>query len=67
VLAEHLLAEHPYERKVIRTHFEALSLRRNQRLQWEAEQAFAQVAKRMPVLVGPEVEKRPLSVYEGLT
>jgi hypothetical protein len=52
---------------VIRAHFEALSLRRDQRLQWEAEQAFAQVAKRMPVLVGPEVEKRPLSVYEGLT
>jgi hypothetical protein len=67
VLAEHALAEHAYERKVIRTHFEALSLRRDQRLQWEAEQAFAQVAKRMPVLVGPEVEKRPLSAYEGLT
>jgi hypothetical protein len=42
-------------------------LRRDQRLQWEAEQAFAQVAKRMPMVVGPEVEKRPLSVYEGLT
>jgi len=67
VLAEHPLAERPYERKVIRAHFEALSLRRDQRLQWEAEQAFAQVAKRMPMLAGPEVEKRPLSVYEGLT
>jgi hypothetical protein len=67
VLAEHPLAERAYERKVIRAYFEALSLRRDQRLQWEAEQAFAQVAKRMPVLVGPEVEKRPLSVYDGLT
>jgi len=67
VLAEHPLAEHAYERKVIRTHFEALSLRRDQRLQWEAEQAFAEVARRMPMLVGPEVEKRPLSAYEGLT
>jgi len=67
VLAEHPLAEHAYERKVIRAHFEALSRRRDQRLQWEAEQAFAQVARRMPVLVGPEVEKRSLSAYEGLT
>jgi hypothetical protein len=67
VLAEHPLAERPYERKVIRAHFEALSMRRDQRLQWEAEQAFAQVSRRMPVLAGPEVEKRPLSVYDGLT
>jgi len=67
VLAEHPLAERPYGRKVIRAHFEALSLRRDQRLQWEAEQAFAQVAKQRPVLLGPEVEKRPLSVYDGVT
>jgi hypothetical protein len=52
---------------VIRAHFEALSLRRDQRLQSEAEQAFAQAARRMPVVVGPEVAKRPLSAYEGLT
>jgi len=61
------LAERPYERKVIRSVFEALSLRRDQRLQWEAEQAFAQVAKRIPMLAGPEVEKRPLSIYDGVT
>ena len=67
VLAEHQLAERPYERKVIRAHFEALALRRDLRLQWEAEQAFAEVAKQRPVLVGPEVEKRPLSFYEGLS
>jgi hypothetical protein len=67
VLAEHPLAERTYERKVIRAHFEALSMRRDQRLQWAAQQAFAQVARRIPLVVGPEVEKRPLSVYEGLT
>lgn len=41
VLAEHALAERPYKRKVIRSHFDALSLRRDKRLQWKAEQALA--------------------------
>lgn len=66
VLATHELAERPYERKVIRAHFEGLAARRDRRLQMEVEQALAKVA-RLPLPVGPEVEKRPLWVYEGVT
>lgn len=65
VLAEHPLAAGPYQRQVIRSHFEGLAARRDHRLQWEAESALAQ-AGRMAVPLGPEVERRPLSVYEGL-
>jgi hypothetical protein len=65
VVAVHPLAEKPYQRQVIRSHFEALSTRRDLRLQLEVEEALAR-APRLPMPVGPEVEKRPLSVYEGL-
>jgi len=66
VLAEHPLAERPYERKVIRAHFESLAARRDQRLHREAQLAMARASAHLPVLQGPEVERRPLSVYEGL-
>jgi transposase len=66
VLAEHALAERPYERRVIPAHFEGLAARRDRRLREQAEEALAKVT-RLPLLVGPEVEKRSLSVYEGLS
>jgi transposase len=66
VLAEHPLAEQRYERKVIHAHFQALKARRDRRLQMEAEAAFARLPSRGPLLLGPEVEKRALSVYEEL-
>lgn len=65
VLAEHPLAECPYERRVIRAHFDGLAARRDRRLRQEAEAALTTLT-RLPLPVGPEVEKRPLSVYEGL-
>jgi len=66
VLAEHPLAERPYERKVIRAHFESMAARRDQRLHREAQLAMARASAHLPVLQGPEVQRRPLSVYEGL-
>lgn len=65
VVAVHPLADKPYQRQVIRSHFEALAMRRDLRLQLEVEEALAR-APRLPMPVGPEVEKRPLAVYEGL-
>jgi hypothetical protein len=65
VVADHPLAEKPYERQVIRAHFEGLAARRDRRLQQEAKESLAKVTK-LPLPIGPEVEKRPLSVYEGL-
>ncbi len=66
VLAEHPLAEQRYQRKVIHAHFQALKARRDRRLQMEAEAAFARLPSRGPLRLGPEVEKRALSVYEEL-
>jgi transposase len=66
VLAEHPLAEQRYERKVIHAHFQALKARRDRRLQVESEAAFARLPSRTSPLLGPEVEKRALSVYEEL-
>jgi len=66
VLAEHPLAERPYERKVIRAHFESMAARRDQRLHREAQLAMVRASAHLPVLQGPEVQRRPLSVYEGL-
>ncbi|SRR5258708_39328262 len=60
------LAERPYERKVIRAHFESLAARRDRRLHREAQLAIARTSAHLPVLQGPEVERRPLSFYEGL-
>lgn len=65
VLAEHSLAERPYQRQVVRAHFEGLAARRDRRLRLDAEEALAKVT-RLQLPSGPEVEKRPLSVYEGL-
>jgi hypothetical protein len=65
VVADHPLAARTYERRVIRAHFEGLSARRDRRLRQEAEESLAKVT-RLPLPIGPEVEKRPLSVYEGL-
>lgn len=65
VVAEHALAERPYQRRVIRAHFDGLAARRDRRLQMEVEQALARTAK-LPLPVGPEVEKRSLAVYEAL-
>lgn len=66
VLATHELAERPYEGKVIRAHFEGMAARRDRRLQMEVEIALAKVT-RLSLPVAPEVEKRPLWVYEGVT
>lgn len=65
VVAEHALAERPYERRVIRAHFDGLAARRDRRLHMEVEQALARATK-LPLPVGPEVEKRSLAVYEAL-
>jgi transposase len=69
VLARHELATRPYERKVVRAHFEGMKARLDQRLQWDAQQAIAKVTARLPALEmqGPEVQRRPLLVYEGLS
>jgi transposase len=66
VIAQHPLAERRCERKVIRAHFEALSARRDRRLQWEAQHALAALTGRRPLVIGPEVEKRSLAVYDEL-
>ncbi len=67
-LAEHPLATRRCERRVIREHFQGLAARRDRRLHWEAAQALARAAAGAPrpVLIGPEVEKRSLAVYEQL-
>jgi transposase len=65
LVADHALAERPYERRVIRAHFQELAARRDRRLRQDAEQALAKVTE-LPFLDGPVVEKRPLSAYEGL-
>ena len=65
VLAEHLLAEKPYERKVIRAHFDGLAARRDRRLQMEVKEALSKLT-RAPLPGGPEVERRSLAVYEAL-
>lgn len=65
VIAEHPLADRPYQRQVIRAHFDGLAARRDRRLRMEAEAALAGV-DRLPLPVGPEVERRSLAVYEGL-
>lgn len=65
VVADHPLAERPYERKVIRAHFAGLAARRDRKLRQEAEAAMARMT-RLPRAAAPEVEKRALSVYEGL-
>ena len=65
VVAEHALAERPYQRQVIRAHFDRLAARRDRRLQMEVEEALATVS-RAPLPVGPAVEKRSLAVYEAL-
>ena len=59
------LAERPYERRVIRAHFNDLAARRDRRLQMEVEQALARATK-LALPVGPEVEKRSLAVNEAL-
>lgn len=66
VLAVHPLAEQPYQRLVNRDHFGALARRRDLRLQMEVDHALAR-APRLPLPVGPEVQKRSLSIYEGLS
>lgn len=65
VLAEHPLADRPYRRQVIRGHFAGLAASRDRRLQWEAQRALEQ-AEVATVALGPEVERRALSAYEGL-
>ena len=65
VVAEHALAERPYQRQIIRAHFAGLAARRDRRLQLEVEEALAKTS-RAPLPPGPEVEKRPLAVYEAL-
>ncbi len=65
VLARHPLADRPYQRLVDPEHFRNLKARRDRRLQMQAEEAFA-LTLRQPLPVGPEVERRPLSVYEAL-
>ena len=65
VVAEHALAERPYERRVIRAHFDGLAARRDRRHQMEVDQALARATK-LALPVGPEVEKRSLAVYEAL-
>ena len=65
VIADHALADRPYQRLVIHAHFQGLAARRDRRLCMEAEEALARTT-RLPLLVGPEVEKRPRSVYEAL-
>ena len=69
VLATHQLAERPYQRKVVPAHFEGLKARLDQRLQWEAQQAITTATTRLPLIQtqGPEVERRPLTVYEGMS
>ena len=69
VLATHQLADRPYQRKVVPAHFAGMKARLDQRLQWEAQQAIANTAAGLPVLQlqGPEVQRRPLAVYEGLS
>jgi transposase len=64
-VADHPLAERPYQRQITRSHFQGLAARRDRRLHQEAEDAIAKVTK-LPLLDGPVVEKRPLSVYENL-
>ncbi len=65
VIADHALADKPYQRLVIHAHVQGLAARRDRRLQMEAEEALARPT-RLPLPVGPEVEKRQLSVYEAL-
>jgi len=69
IIAQHPLAERAYQRKVVRAHFEGLKARRDELLQWEAQQAIAKASSRLAVLAvrGPEVQRRPLSAYEGLS
>ncbi len=67
VLAEHPLAERPYRRQVIQSHFQGLAARRDRRLQWEAEQALARSEASLSRLWSPEVERRSLAAYEGLS
>lgn len=66
VIAVHQLAERPYQRRVIHAHFQDLKARRDRRLHQEAEEVFSRLLQERPVLAGPEVEKRSLSVYEEL-
>ncbi len=65
VIADHALADKPYQRLVVHAHFQGLAARRDRRLCMEAEEALARTT-RLPLPLGPEVEKRPLSVYEAL-
>ena len=69
IIAQHPLAERAYQRKVVRAHFEGLKARRDELLQWEAQQAIAKASNRLAVLAvrGPEVQRRPLAAYEGLS
>jgi transposase len=68
IIAQHPLAERPYQRQVVRAHFHGLKARRDELLQWEAQQAIAKASTRLAVLQvrGPEVQRRPLTAYEGL-
>lgn len=66
VLATHRLADRPFQRLVNREHFRALAMRRDLRLQFEVDEALSR-APRLPLPVGPEVEKRSLAVYEALS
>ena len=54
---------------MVPAHFEGLKARLDQRLQWEAQQAITNATTRLPLIQtqGPEVERRPLTVYEGMS
>jgi transposase len=67
IVATHPLAQKPRQRVVNPDHFRNLAAGRDRRLQWEMEQALAQSKARFPALSGPQVEKRPLSIYEELS
>lgn len=65
VLARHPVADKPYQRLVNHEHFSDLKARRDRRLQMQTDEALSN-ALRLPIPVGPEVEKRSLAVYEAL-
>lgn len=69
VIAAHQLADRAYRRKVIPEHFEGLRARLDRRLQWEAQQAMTRTAVSQSTIEGrgPQVERRPLAAYEGLS
>jgi transposase len=67
VVAIHPLAQKPKQRVVNPEHFHNLAARRDQQMLRQMQEVLAQSKPHLPSLSGPQVEKRPLSIYGELS